>query len=341
MPNRAQDLFQPQFRFGMGGVSVGNEFNKHTDNEAQETLEAAWAVGVRYFDVAPWYGYGLAERRFGHFLHNQPRHEFLLSSKVGKLFKASKNNKHAEVYPLSDSPNDIVFDYTADGVRRSIEDSLQRLGVDALDIAFVHDISPDFAYFPNGWEEQYEISRKGAFPALSKMRDEGIIRAWGMGVNTPLPILKVMEDADPDVCLCARQYSLIDHASAVNELFPVVRKKNVSLVIGSSLNACFISGLPRYNYGKENFKIPAAVIEKREKLRTVASRYGVDLRTAALQFSAAPDVAVALVVGARSAQQIQEDWNSLQAKIPLDFWAELKQQGLIEKNASLPANPES
>ena len=226
-------------------------------------------------------------------------------------------------------------------MRRSIKDSLQRLGVDSLDVAFVHDISPDFAFFPNGWEEQYEIARNGAFPALSKMRDEGVIRAWGIGVNTPLPILKVMEDADPDVCLCARQYSLIDHASAVNELFPVVRKKNVSLVVGSSLNAGFISGSPRYNYGKENFKIPAAVIEKQEKLRTVASRYGVDLRTAALQFSAAADVAVALVVGARSAQQIQEDWNSLQAKIPSDFWRDLKQQGLIEKSASLPAISEA
>jgi diketogulonate reductase-like aldo/keto reductase len=226
-------------------------------------------------------------------------------SKVGKLFKASKDN---------------------------------RLGVDSLDVAFVHDISPDFAYFPNGWEEQYELARKGAFPALSKMRDEGIIRAWGIGVNTPQPILKVMDDADPDVCLCARQYSLIDHADAVRELFPVARKKNVSLVIGSSLNAGFISGSP-YNYGKENFKIPAAAIEKREKLRKVAARYGVDLRTAALQFSAAPDVAVALVVGARSHQQIAEDYNSLQAKIPSEFWAELKQQALIESDASLPATP--
>jgi len=150
---------------------------------------------------------------FGHFLHNKKREDYLLSSKVGKLFKASKNNRHAEIYRCRDSPNDIVFDYTADGVRRSIEDSLQRLGVDSLDVAFVHDISPDFAYFPNGWEEQYEIARKGAFPALSKMRDEGIIRAWGIGVNTPQTLLKVMDDADPDVCLCARQYSLIDHAT--------------------------------------------------------------------------------------------------------------------------------
>lgn len=337
MSNRAQQIFKPEFRFGMGGVSLGNEFNKHTDKEAEATLEAAWDIGVRYYDVAPWYGFGLSERRFGHFLHNKPRAEYLLSSKVGKLFKASKNNRHAEIYPLSDSPNDIVFDYTADGVRRSIEDSLQRLGVDALDIAFVHDISPDFAYFPNGWEEQYEIARKGAFPALSRMREEGIIRAWGIGVNTPKPILKVIEDADPDVCLCARQYSLVDHENAVNELFPAVRNANVSLVIGSALNAGFISGSPRYNYGQENFKIPAAVIDKREKLRGVAAQFGVDLRSAALQFSAAPDVAVALVVGARSPQQVSENYNSLQAKIPVEFWVALREQKLVEADASVPA----
>jgi D-threo-aldose 1-dehydrogenase len=211
--------------------------------------------------------------------------------------------------------------------------------VDSHDIAFVHDISPDFAYFPNGWEEQYEIARKGAFPELSKMRDEGIIRAWGIGVNTPEPILKVLEDADPDVCLCARQYSLIDHATAVNELFPAVREKKVSLVIGSALNAGFVSGSGRFNYGAENFKIPVSAIDKREKIRAVAARFGVDLRTAALQFSAAPDVAVALVVGARSPQQVSENYNSMQTKIAPDFWAALRDQQLIDANAAIPQQP--
>src|SRR6201996_9136366 len=291
MPNRVQQIFKPEFRLGLGGVSLGNEFNKHTDKEAEATLAAAWDIGIRYYDVAPWYGFGLAERRFGHFLHNQKREDYLLSSKVGKLFKASKNNRHAEIYPLSDSPNDIVFDYTADGARRSIEDSLQRLGLDSLDVAFVHDISPDFAYFPNGWEEQFAIAEKGAFPALSKMRDEGIIKAWGIGVNCPEPILRVIEAADPDVCLCARQYSLVDHKNAVEEVFPAVREKGVSLVIGSALNGGFVSGSPRYNYGPKNHEIPAEAIAKRDALRSVAARHGVDLRTAALQFSAAPDVA--------------------------------------------------
>ena len=340
MNHRAQEIFsRPEFRFGLGGVPLGNEFAKHTDAEAQETLAAAWAMGVRYFDVAPWYGMGLAERRFGHFLHAQRRDDYVLSSKVGKLFKASRNNRHAEIFPLSDSPNDLVIDYTADGVRRSIEDSLQRLGVSHLDIAYVHDLAPDFAWFPEGgWERQYEIARKGAFPALSKLRDEGVIRAWGVGVNTPDAILKVIEDADPDVCLCARQYSLIEHADTVERLFPAVRAANVALVIGSSLNAGFISGSPRYNYGKQNFEIPSEVLQKRERLQAVAARFGVDLRTAALQFSAAAPEAVALVVGASSRAQIEADWNSMQAHVPQDFWQELRRAGLVHALASLPAN---
>ena len=337
MPNIARKLFKPEFRFGLGGVPLGNEFAKHTDEDAQAALAAAWAMGVRYYDVAPWYGLGLSERRFGHFLHGKNRDDYLLSSKVGKLLKASKNNRHADMFPLSDSPNDLVIDYTADGVRRSIDDSLQRLGVSRLDVVFVHDLSPDFAWFPSGWEEQYEIARAGAFPALSRLRDEGVIRAWGVGVNTPCAILKVIEDADPDVCLCARQYSLIDHANALNEVFPAVKAKNVSLVIGSSLNAGFISGSPRYNYGKDNFRIPPEAIGKLGRLRAVAARHGVDLRTAALQFSAAASQAVALVVGAGSARQIQEDWNSMQAKIPAEFWSELRHEKLIEPGAPTPS----
>ena len=337
--NRARALFTPEFRFGLGGVSLGNEFNRLSDRIAEDTLEAAWSAGVRYFDVSPWYGFGLSERRFGHFLHNQKRGDYLLSSKVGKLLKASRNNRHADIYPLSDSPNDVVIDYTADGVRRSIEDSLQRMGVDSLDVVFVHDLSPDFAYFPTSWEEQFAIAERGAFPELSRMRDEGIIKAWGLGVNCPQPILRVIEVADPDVCLCASQYSLIDHANAVHELFPAVRAKDVSLVIGSALNAGFVSGSARYNYGKTNFEIARERLDKRARLAEVAGRHGVDLRTAALQFSAAPDVAVALIVGAGSAQQIVQNANSMEAKIPAAFWDELKAEQLVEAEAAVPTLP--
>ena len=209
--------------------------------------------------------------------------------------------------------------------------------MDSLDIVFVHDLSPDNKYLPTPWQEQFEIARKGAFPELTRMREEGLIKGWGIGVNRPEPILRLLEVADPDVCLLASQYSLIDHRNALDQVFPAARAKGVSFVIGSSLNAGFISGSPRYNYGKESYKIPPAFLEKRKRLREVAGNHGVDLRTAALQFSAAPDVAAALVVGASSEQQILADYTSMQTRIPAEFWAELKAQHLIEENAPVPA----
>jgi D-threo-aldose 1-dehydrogenase len=325
------------FKFGLGGVPLGNEFTVVTDKDAYAILEAAWSAGIRYYDVSPWYGLGLAERRYGNFLHDKKRSEYVISSKVGKLLKASRTAKNRELFPFSPSPNDVIFDYTAAGVRRSIEDSLQRLGIDTLDIAFVHDISSDNKLLPTNWREQFEIAAKGAFPELTRMREEGLIKGWGIGVNTPEPILRVLREADPDVCLMASQYSLIDHKNALYQLFPAVRESNASLVIGSSLNAGFISGSPRYNYGKESYKIPTEFLEKRKTLREVAANHGVDLRTAALQFSASPDVAAALVVGASSEQQILADYTSMQTKIPAEFWTELKAQKLIEQNAPTPA----
>jgi len=328
--------YKPPFKFGLGGVPLGNEFAVVPDKDAYAILEAAWSAGVRYYDVSPWYGLGLAERRYGSFLHNKKRSEYVISSKVGKLLKASRTAKNSELFPFSPSPNDVIFDYTSSGVRRSIEDSLQRLGIDSIDIVFVHDISPDNKLLSTSWQEQFDIAAKGAFPELTRMREEGLIKGWGIGVNTPEPILRVLREADPDVCLMASQYSLIDHKNALNQLFPEVRRKGASLVVGSSLNAGFISGSPRYNYGKDSYKIPTEFLEKRKQLREVAANHGVDLRTAALQFSASPDVAAALVVGASSEQQVLADYTSMQTKIPSEFWADLKAQKLIEQNAPTP-----
>jgi D-threo-aldose 1-dehydrogenase len=330
-------LYKLPFKFGLGGVPLGNEFAVVTDKDAYAILEAAWSAGIRYYDVSPWYGLGLAERRYGSFLHSKKRSDYVISSKVGKLLKASKTAKNRELFPFSPSPNDVIFDYTSSGVRRSIEDRLQRLGIDTLDIVFVHDISSDNKLLPTSWQEQFDIALKGAFPELTRMREEGLIKGWGIGVNTSEPILRVLSEADPDVCLMASQYSLIDHKNALNQLFPAVRRKNASLVVGSSLNAGFISGSPRYNYGKDSYKIPAEFLEKRKKLREAAGNHGVDLRTAALQFSASPDVAAALVVGASSEQQILADYTSMQTRIPAEFWAELKAEQLIEQNAPTPA----
>src|SRR6202163_1265573 len=198
MQTTASEQYKPLVGFGLGGVPLGNEFAVITEKDAYATLEAAWIAGVRYYDTSPWYGLGLCERRFGNFLHTKDRSDYVLSSKVGKLLKASRHNNAKEYFPFTPSPNNMVYDYTADGVKRSIEDSLQRLGVDALDIVFVHDLSPDNPYLPSPWEEPFEIARKGAFAALTRMREEGTIKAWGLGVNCPQPILKALEVADPD-----------------------------------------------------------------------------------------------------------------------------------------------
>ncbi len=322
---------------GLGGVAIGNEFEYVTDEEAQATLEAAWQAGVRYYDVSPWYGLGLAERRYGMFLHNQKREDYIISSKVGKLLKAGKNNKGDEYYPYAHSPNNVIFDYTADGIKRSIEDSLQRLGIASIDIIYIHDLSPDNKLLEGKWLEQFAIAEKGAFPALSQLRDEGIIKAWGLGVNSPEPILKTMEVADPNVFLLASQYSLIDHAYALHHVFPEVRKRNLSLVMGSNFNAGFLSGGGRYNYDPKK-PVLQAYLDKRDKLHTIAAAHQVDLRTASLQFALFPEVAVSAIPGAHTPAQVQQNVASLKVDIPDAFWQELKEQKLIEADAPVTAN---
>src|ERR1700676_918646 len=189
----SEQHYKPPVCFGLGGVPLGNEFAVITEKDAYATLEAAWSAGVRYYDTSPWYGLGLCERRFGNFLHTKDRRDYILSSKVGKLLMASRQNSAKKYFPFTPSPNNLVFDYTADGVKRSIEDSLQRLGLDELDIVVVHELSADHAYLPSPWEEQFEIARKGAFPALTQMREEGIIKGGGLGVNRRDPTINLRD----------------------------------------------------------------------------------------------------------------------------------------------------
>ena len=189
---------------------------------------------------------------------------------------------------------------------------------------------------PDDWQTQFAIAQKGAFSALSRMRDEGMIGGWGMGVNCPEPILRCIDVADPDICLLASQYSLVDHKTALEKVFPKAREAGVGFVVGSSLNAGFLAGRPRYNYGKNNSLIPDDQLARRRALQRIADSHGIDLRTAALQFSAAPDVAAALVVGASSADQILADVAAMKARIPAAFWDELKAKGLIEQSAPVP-----
>lgn len=324
--------YRPDVRFGLGGVAIGNGFRVSPDEEAESALAGAWEAGVRYFDTSPWYGLGLSERRFGHFLDGQKRDEFVISTKIGRLLTPDRKFQHG-MWKGKLGFN-YKYDYTADGTRRSVEDSLQRLGLSNIDIVFIHDLSPDNQDMKDKWTDYFDIAAKGAIPELTRMREEGIIRGWGFGVNTIQPILKALEISDPDIFLAATQYSLMKHEDSLARLFPACEKHGASLVIGAPLNAGFLAGLDRYDYSGT---IPEGFKEKREKMYEVAKNHATDLRTAALQFTAAPSVVAATIPGARDAKQAKENAASMQVKIPAGFWEEMKKEKLIAENAPVPS----
>jgi D-threo-aldose 1-dehydrogenase len=325
--------FRPANKSGFGGVAIGNGFNVNPDVECLQSVSAAWDAGVRYFDTSPWYGLGISERRLGLFLKDKARNEYTLSSKVGRILEPKENFNVTQAIWKGKMNFGYRYDFTADGVRRSIEDSLQRLGVSSLDIVYIHDLSPDNGDMGKDWLEYFEIARKGAMPELTRMREEGLIKAWGLGVNTVDPILKTIEVADPDIFLSACQYSLIHHEDDLNKVFPKAAERDISIVVGAPLCAGFLSGKDRYLYGGD---FPAGVKEKLAALKRVAAGHNVDLRTAALQFCAAPEVVSAVIPGAHTVQQAVENAASFSSVIPADFWAELKQAKLIAANAPVP-----
>ncbi len=239
-------LLTHKHRLGIGGVAIGTAFENITDEEAHHILQTAWNSGIRYYDTSPWYGLTKSERRFGDFLKDKDHSEFIFSTKVGRLFHQVAA---AEVPPtMWKNPLNYDFEhnYTADAVKRSIEESLQRTGLDHIDIVYIHDLSEDqvgdrYPYF-------LKQAREGAFKVLSELRNEGIIKAWGMGVNKIEPILDCIESADPDICLSATQYSILEHEDAVDRLLPAVRKAGVQLVSGAGYNSGYVTGRERYNY---------------------------------------------------------------------------------------------
>ncbi len=329
--NHVVDGFPFPQPFGLGGVGAGNGWHTNTNEQINQTLAAAWEAGVRYYDTSPFYGYGLSERRFGHFLFEKDRSEYILSTKIGRVFEADPAFKPGSAGLWKGKLNfGFRYDYTADGVKRSLEDSLQRLGLSSIDMVFVHDLSPDNGDMGERWTEQFDIAAKGAFPALTKLREEGVIKAWGMGVNRPQPILKALEVADPDVMLVAIQYTLFEHEDALKNLLPAMAAKNVKAVIGGPLNGGFAAGLDRWNYGPG---LPQEMVDKRNRIKAIADRHQVSLSTVALQFAARHPVVGAVIPGATRPEQVQENVQSFHTHVPPELWKSLKEEGLIHPDA--------
>lgn len=324
-------ILKSQHQLGLGGVAIGTAFENITDEQSQDVLQKAWELGIRYFDTSPWYGLTKSERRFGTFLSVKQRTEFVFSTKIGRLFEKAQEKAVPPTMWKNPLHYDYKHDYTADATKRSIDDSLKRTGLAHIDIVYVHDLSED--QVGDRYEYHMNIAKKGAFKVLSEYRDQGIIKAWGMGVNKIRPILDCIASADPDICLSATQYSILEHEEAVDRLLPEVKKNGVKLVSGAGYSSGFIAGRNRYNYKKN---IPKGMKEKRDHISKIAQSYGTDIITAALHFVLAADEFVSIIPGASKTSQVEDNVKARNAKIPTDFWKELKENGLIYQKAQTP-----
>jgi D-threo-aldose 1-dehydrogenase len=323
---------------GFGTAPLGNMFRAIPEEEALATVKAAWDQGVRYFDTAPFYGAGLAEMRLGEALAGYKRDDYVISTKVGRVVldeiedvSARDLGEKAGVFEFG-RPNKIVNDYSADATLRSIDDSLKRLKTDRIEIVWVHDVAQDF--YGDDWLSVFETARKGAFRALTRLRDEGVIKAWGLGVNRvePCELLLDLAESDPDGFLLAGRYTLLDHERALQRLMPAAAARKVEIVAGGPYSSGVLAGGPNFEYQKASPQILAKV----ERIKAIAARHDVSIKAAALQFVLANPAVAAVIPGASRPDRLAEDHVAVKEAIPSDFWCELREQGLVAANAPLP-----
>jgi D-threo-aldose 1-dehydrogenase len=324
---------------GFGAAPLGNMFRNIPDAEASATVEAAWDLGTRYFDTAPFYGAGLSEVRLGKILSKHNRGEYVLSSKVGRIILdeietgARELGEKGGLFEFG-HPNKIIFDYSQKGTLRSIDDSLRRLGTDRIDFVWIHDVARDF--FGDEWLARFEAARTGAFRALNRLREEGAIKAWGLGVNKvePCELAIEMTENRPDGFLLAGRYTLLDHERALQRLMPAAAAADVDIIVGGPYSSGVLAGGSNFEYQKASPEILARV----ERIKGIAQRYNVPVKAAALQFCLAHPAVAAVIPGASRPERIAEDHAALNASIPDDFWHELRNQNLVAPTAPLPTD---
>ena len=311
---------------GLGAAQLGNLFQETSDEEAAATVDAAWTAGIRYYDTAPHYGLGLSERRLGAGLRDKPG--AIISTKVGRLIvpsPATADRLDEDVFVVP-ADRRRVWDFSADGVRRSLEASLERLGTDRVDIVYLHD--PD-----NHWEQ---ASTSGV-SALIELREQGIVRAVGVGMNQSAMPARFVREHDVDVVLLAGRYTLLDQ-SGLDDLLPLAVERGVAIVAGGVYNSGLLSE-PRPGAGAMYDYAPAPpdLIERARRLADVCSGHGVDLPTAAINFPRRHPAVVSVVVGAYTAEQVRVNAERFATPVPDDLWAELESTGLVRPYEGMDA----
>lgn len=317
---------------GFGTAPLGGFRGRVPERDGTRTLEDAWAGGVRYFDTAPFYGYGRAELLVGHLLRDRPRDDYVLSTKVGRVLR-----------PLGDAPPPrehrtgglgftADWDYSYDGVMRSLEQSMMRTGLTRFDVVLVHDLDAFIHRDPASLERHYAVALAGAFRALATLREQGVARAIGAGLNEATTCARLLRDTDLDCVLLAGRFTLLDQ-TACDEVIPLCRERGVAMIAGGPFNSGILAAVPRegatYHYGA----VPPRVLERARKLDGVARRNGVALPAAALQFALRSPVVAAVVPGARSVAEQRAIRDGYDAAIPGAFWQEIVELGLVRPDA--------
>ncbi|MFI1964966.1 aldo/keto reductase [Streptomyces pathocidini] len=318
----------PVTELSFGAAGIGGLFTPVAEETASAAVEAAWNVGVRYFDTAPHYGLGLSERRLGAALRDRPRAEFTLSTKVGRLLvPGEEGGRSAD--GLSDGfavpeTHHRVWDFSADGVRRSLEESLERLGLDRVDIAYIHD--PD---------HHGEQAFGEAYPALERLRAEGVVGAIGAGMNQSEMLDRFVRDTDVDAVLLAGRYTLLDQGGLA-ELLPAAAERGKSVVIGGVFNSGLLAD-PRPGAPFDYTAAPEELLQRALRLKAVAERHGVPLRAAALRFPYGHPAVASVLVGTRSAAEAQDAAKMFRHPVPAALWEELRAEGLLPEHVPVPA----
>jgi len=310
----------------LGAAQLGNLYREVSDGDARSTVDAAWELGVRYFDTAPHYGLGLSERRLGAALSSRPRAAYVISSKVGRrLEPADAGGAQDDEGFVVPATHRRVWDFSRDGIRRSLDASLLRLGLDRLDIAYLHD--PD--------QHMADVLATG-YPALDELRAEGVVTAIGAGMNSASLLADLVREADLDLVMLAGRYTLLEQDS-LEDLLPLCEQRGVAVVAAGIFNSGLLAHphpppSARYNYAQA----PPELVERARAIAVVCERHGTTLPAAALAFPLAHPAIVSACVGARSGAQMRENAALYRHAIAPDLWRELKAERLLREDAPVP-----
>lgn len=307
--------------YGFGGAQAGNLFRAATDDEVDATVDAAWAAGVRYFDTAPHYGLGLSERRLGAALQRRPRHEYTVSTKVGRLLVPSSSEtadrRDADGFDVP-TTHQRVWDFSRDGIRRSLDESLTRLGLDRVDVVYLHD--PD---------DHWERAVAEAVPALTELRNEGIVGAIGAGMNQSAMLARFVGETDVDVVMCAGRYTLLDQSAAL-DLLPIAEARGVDVVIAGVFNSGLLaSDRPSAGATYDYRPAPPEMIDRVQSIAAMCRSFGTTLPDAALAFVRSHPSVVSTVVGMRDPGEVEQTLRRTEAAVPDGLWPALRAAGLL------------